>query len=409
MLRLAIIWTLVVGTAAAAPAVGSRGNYRLTVVGADAAEPGLRTFMVRGEDHLRQVFRIGAPQYRLRVEIGGNRRYALGDLLVWGLPASAPPHRRRHELLRALLARRLVRSPADAETVSDTVPDWIIAALNYQLERRYDRALPPGCYPILRALHNADRLPQPTALAALPPPLDKPWLYGVYAENCAGLLTVLRRDEEETPLGLLRAAAAGTSPADAVSDQLPRKRIETDKLQQWYIDEIDRLAVNEQAPRSYAAVARAIADLELVPVLAPEQPGGIRRVPIEDVGLYLQTYAADGRYTGALMAAVLGLLTDSPPLLQEPLRAYLQALGNLDTNEQEAFAESIRAAREQLTASVSRGQAIDQWVADVAAEVRAPGQRLRQPWAAIAADQPPASDFGRDLDAWLDAIEAPSP
>ena len=402
-------WRLAALLLLAAPLARAGASYGVSVE--DRAQPeaalARQWLPLRAEAQVRFFFgACDSPE--LVFDAACRQPTRVGPRALLPLPPATQDEREVAGWVRGLLWRRqlAVAAPADRAARPASVPDWLVAGLVHQTMLDEDA---PAARPWTSFRHFL-AAGRPVLLRAL---LDQPVapsegaMYRLYAEECAGVLRLLRGRPAEQRARLLAAPRADESPA-AAGFAVLRGRDETDEdVQRWFDLGLRQLVFRLDQPGSYAQTRERFDQLQSVTLLVSDVGGrpATRRVPLDQVPAELRNYQYGKVATDAVVRDLLQLAQDSPVLLRPAIAAYVEAVRWLPAGQLEKFRQRALAARTAFDRASARGARISTYLDGLEQHVAVPFTRLA-PTANQLAAATHRTTYEVRLDRYLDDLAA---
>jgi hypothetical protein len=353
----ALVWLPGVwGQAATASA-----NYQVVVdwPGNPAAARELMALVIRTEPIIRRATDGQLAALQLRYQSKRQESVLVGQ--SWLLPPPPTDAGFAAAVIRQLLHRRVVTWRSDPSYPLAAIPDWVVAAIGFRALHETEGPAPRS-YTSYRALLNAGK--QPSLRQLLDQPVAPRWpeFYQLYGESCAGVLRLMQQADRQALFALL-----AKSDPKAFNQAMTKQGL-TDPAtaQAWFTRQLPRLVWRLDQPSDYEVIRESLQELLTVRILTPGADGefGFRRVPLEDLALYVKDTARPEIPWEQLRQDCLVMAVECPPLARPAVLAHLKALETLHAGKVDAYRVELAAAQQLLHEASTQGQAIRDWLLD---------------------------------------------
>ncbi len=268
-----------------------------------------------------------------------------------------------YTLSKTLLLRR-IRESLERDNLSLPSVDCLAAALCNRVF--YDglgvRTFYKSDYRIARGQFLDGYFPQIELLLNQPmPPEDSP-LFRLYLLHCDLLVQAIENSKLSPGIfyrKLFEMEAYGRKSHDAFEFLLkPEWQSHDNSLQSWYARNVLLESGKGWQRAESEDVIAQLQELITVPVLQAGQGNALTRVPLDQMPKLLEDYKVNALALTLLQNKILKLRIAAPPLLQEPIMLYSEALQLLKGDKTRRFKKKFQEAQQAFAAAVERQQKI---------------------------------------------------
>lgn len=321
----------------------------------------LSALLAREADRLLQL--PGSVQQTLTIHLLEQDELKPSDAENLFLSRQDRPVQLFFAISKAIIQRR-VREFLRRDNLSLDSSNWLAAALCNRVF--YDglgtRTFFVSDYRIARSQFLAGHFPQIELLLSRPMPAEDGALFRLYLQHCDLLVRTIessRLTSGEFFRRLFEMEAYGRQGYEAFEFLLKPEWHRLDRtLQDWYTRNVLNESGKGWQRADSAEVVEQLQELITVPLLQAGRSNAVRRVPLDQMPRVLEDYRINTLALTLLQNKMLKLQIAAPPLLQEPIQLYGEALQLLKNDKIRSFKKKFQEAQRSFQAAQSRQERI---------------------------------------------------
>lgn len=321
----------------------------------------LSALLARETDRLLQL--PGSAQQTLTIHLLKQDELEPSDAGNLFLSRQDRPVQLFFTISKAIIQRR-IREFLRRDSLSLDSANWLAAALCNRVF--YDglgiRTFFASDYRIARGQFLSGHFPQIELLLSRPMPAEDGALFRLYLQHCDLLVRTIessRLTPGEFFRRLFEMEAYGRQGYEACEFLLKPEWHRLDHtLQDWYTRNVLSESGKGWQRADSAEVLEQLQELITVPLLQAGRSNAVQRVPLDQMPRVLEDYRINTLALTLLQNKMLKLQMAAPPLLQEPIRLYSEALQMLKHDKIRSFKKKFQEAQRSFQEAQSRQKRI---------------------------------------------------